>query len=141
MGLVQTEVDMTDVNAASLKLEKAQKNLATALAKHGEESFEYRNALQKVAEAEEAVEKTLEGKEIALDEAAKAQARYALVMEQSKTMHGQAERESGNYNSQLALMRTNFDNLKISIGEKLLPVANSLLTASKIGRASCRERV
>ena len=129
MGLVQTEVDMTDVNAASLKLEKAQKNLATALAKHGEESFEYRDALQKVAEAEEAVEKTLEGKEIALDEATKAQARYALIMEQSATMHGQAERESGNYNSQLALMRTNFDNLKISIGEKLLPVANSLLTA------------
>lgn len=128
MGLVQTEADMTEVNGATLKLEQAQKNLATALSKHGEESLEYRQALQKVTEAEEALETAMEGKEIALTEAQKAEARHALIMEQSAAMQGQAARESGNYKSQLGLLRTVFDNLKLSIGEKLLPVFTELVT-------------
>ena len=117
MGLVQTEADMTEVNGATLKLEQAQKNLATALSNHGEESLEYRQALQKVTEAEEALETAMEGKEIALTEAQKAEARHALIMEQS-----------GNYKSQLGLLKTVFDNLKLSIGEKLLPVFTELVT-------------
>lgn len=129
MGLVQTNVDMTKVNAASLRLEQAQAKLAKAFAAGGEDSLDYRQALQKVEEASEALDEAMNGEEIALDEAAKARARYALIMEQSAAMQGQAARESGNYNSQLALMRTTFENLKISIGERLLPVANSLLTA------------
>lgn len=128
MGLVQTTVDMSDVNAANLNLESSQKKLTEALLKHGESSLEYRQAQQKVTEAEEAANLALEGKAIALTEAQMQEARYALIMEQSATMQGQATRESGNYKSQLDLMRTTLDNLKIDIGEKLLPVVNEIIS-------------
>lgn len=128
MGLVQTSVDMSDVNAASLKLEKNQKELAKAVREHGEESLEYRSALQKVNEAEKALDTAMEGKGIALTEAQKQEARYALIMEQSVAMQDQATREAGNYKSQMDLVNTVFDNLKISIGEKVLPVFTELIT-------------
>lgn len=128
MGLVGTEVDMTDLNAANLKLESSQIKLTEALWKYGEGSLEYREAQQKVTEAEEAANLALEGKAIALTEAQMQEARYALIMEQSATMQGQATRESGNYKSQLDLMRTTLDNLKIDIGEKLLPVVNEIIS-------------
>lgn len=127
MGLVQTAVDMTDVNRATLNLEKSQKALADAVKKHGENSLEYRAGLQKVTEAENALEEALAGKNIALTEAQMQEARYALILDQSATMQGQAARESGNYKSQIALFNTQLENLKISIGEKLLPVATEIM--------------
>lgn len=53
---------------------------------------------------------------------------YELIMEQTAQIQGQGAKEAGNYKSQLDALKTTFDNLKISIGEKLLPVATDLIT-------------
>lgn len=63
-----------------------------------------------------------------LTQAQKEQVIFNLIMEQTAVSQGQAARESGNYKSQLDAMKVTFDNLKISIGEKLLPVVTDLIT-------------
>lgn len=128
MGLVQTEVDMTKVNRATLNLEKAQKDLTGLMKKHGSESVEYRAGLQKVAEAENALEEALAGKNITLTEAQRLEASLALALEQLAFMNGQAARESGSYKSQLELFNVQLGNLKRKIGEELLPVATEIMT-------------
>lgn len=122
MGLVDMEVNQKDVEKATLKLTEANVKAAKAYNQYGEDSIEYKKALMEVANAEAAVDKALGGKEVALTQAQKEQAIYQLILEQTATAEGQAARESKSYKSQLDGMKVTFDNLKISIGEKLLPV-------------------
>lgn len=71
-----------------------------------------------------------------LDPAAKAQAAYALIMEQTKTAQGDFARTSDGLANQQRIMAAQFENTKASLGTALLPVmtqaagiANSLVGA------------
>lgn len=129
LGLVKMDVDMTKVNRATLSLEKANADAATALKKHGAESLQYREAQQKVAEAEKAVEQAMAGKKVELTAAQKAQAAYAIILDQTKNAQGDFARTAdGAANSQRALSAQMAD-LKSTVGEALLPAWSELLTA------------
>lgn len=71
-----------------------------------------------------------------LSPAAKAQAAYALIMEQTKTAQGDFERTSGGLANQQRIMAAQFEDTKASLGTSLLPVmtqaasiANTLISA------------
>ena len=128
MNLVQTSVDEQKVSKARLQLEKATKRASEAVSKYGENSLEAREAQLAVEAATDAFNEALGGQELALTQAQKEAAIYQLIMEQTAVSQGQAARESGSYKSQLDAIKVTFDNLKISIGEKLLPVVTDLIT-------------
>ncbi len=67
------------------------------------------------------------GKE--LTEASKVQARYALIMEQTKTAQGDFARTSGGLANETKILKAQFGDLSADIGAKLLPVMVSLTGA------------
>ncbi len=136
MGLAQTDVDMTKVNGATLKLERAQASAAAALKQHGESSLQYRQATQQVAETQGALEKAMAGSKVELTAAQKAQATYALVMEQTTTAQGDFARTSDGLANSQRITTALFDNAAATLGGNLLPIklqlvqtVNNLLTA------------
>lgn len=129
MGIVQTDVDMNKLNRATLNLEKANTLAATALAEHGQESLQYREAAQKVAEAEAQIEDVLQGKKPVLDAAQKAQAAYALIFEQTANAQGDFARTSEGAANAQRILDAQMADMKSTIGEAFLPVWNELLIA------------
>lgn len=127
-NLVTVAVNQDKVREASLKVEKAAKKAADTTTKYGENSLEAKEAQLELEKASEALNEALEGQALALTQAQKEEAIYRMILDQTQHMAGQSARESGNYKSQLDALKTTFDNLKISIGDKLLPVATDLIT-------------
>jgi len=128
MGLVDVKVNQTAVAEASNKLVIAQRDASKALSKYGEDSIEYETAQVKLAKAEENLGEALGGKALALDDVSKKMATMAILTESLAFIDGQAAKESASYQSQLSLKETLFENLQKSIGDKLLPVYNQLIT-------------
>lgn len=62
-----------------------------------------------------------------LSEAEKDMARYSYVMEATADKQGYFAENSDKYNQQLAQMEANIEQLKLSVGESLLPVMTSLV--------------
>ena len=129
MGIVKTDVDMTKLNGATLNLEKANANAAAALKKHGAESVEYREAAQKVAEIEGQIEKIMEGKKPVLTAAEKAQAAYALILEQTANAQGDFARTSEGAANAQRILDAQLADTKAMIGEAFLPAWQELLIA------------
>lgn len=129
MGIVQTDVDMTKLNRATMNLEKANAEAAKALAEHGQESLQYREAAQKVAEAEARIEDVLKGKKPVLDAAQKAQAAYALIFEQTANAQGDFARTSEGAANAQRILDAQMQDMKATIGEAFLPAWNELLIA------------
>lgn len=76
-----------------------------------------------------AMEMGLMGLDGELSASAKAQATYALVMEQTTLAQGDFARTSGGLANQQRILAATFGNLKTTIGTALLPVVNSLVGA------------
>jgi len=132
MGIVQTDVDMTKLNRATMNLEKANAEAAKALAEHGQESLQYREAAQKVAEAEARIEDVLKGKKPVLDAAQKAQAAYALIFEQTANAQGDFARTSEGAANAQRILDAQMQDMKATIGEAFLPAWNELLLAMNV---------
>lgn len=64
----------------------------------------------------------------ALDAGAKAQAAYAIILEQTKTAQGDFARTSDGAANKQRILQARMEDLKASIGQGLLPVYNALLT-------------
>lgn len=62
-----------------------------------------------------------------LDSATQTQVRYNYLMQQTSDMHGDFAKTSDSYTNQLRLMQENIEQLKLSMGESLLPVLNELV--------------
>lgn len=129
MGLVETTVDMTKVNRATLNLEQANSNAAAALKKYGAESIEYRQAQQKVAEGEKALETAMAGKNVELTAAQKAQATYALILEQTKNAQGDFANTADGAANSSRILDAQLADIKATIGDAFLPVWGELLKA------------
>lgn len=127
MGLVDVSIDMEKVNRATLNLEKAQAAAAKALKEHGEGSLEYRDAMQKVAEAETKLQDALAGSNVELTAAQKAQAAYALILEQTKNAQGDFARTSDGLANQQRILNAEWENAQAQLGEKLLPLKLQLV--------------
>jgi len=64
----------------------------------------------------------------ALDASAKAQASYALIMEQTTLAQGDFARTSGGLANQQRILKAKFEDLKATIGTALLPVVTGLVS-------------
>lgn len=126
-GIIQVTVDQTKLRDATLKVHEAVKKQEDAYDEYGDSSLEYERAVVNVQKAEENLEKVLGGKVPTLTAAERSTAIYMAMLEQLEPVIGQNERESGLLNSQLNETKTRFENLKLEIGEELLPVAEELL--------------
>lgn len=63
-----------------------------------------------------------------LDSATKTQVRYNYLMQQTADMHGDFADTSESYANQMRVMQENIEQLKLSVGESLLPVMTDLVT-------------
>lgn len=123
MGLVSAAVDMDKVNITTAKLAIANQVAAEALAKHGAGSIEYQRAAVSVATAQEAVEKAMAGSNVELTAAQKAQAAYALIMEQTKSAQGDFARTSDGLANSTRIVKAQFEDASAALGQQLLPYA------------------
>lgn len=127
-GLAEVSVDETKLAEATAKLHDAQEKAQKAMDKYGEGSVELEKAEVALTKAEEKYNEVLGGEAETMDASAIITARYLLLMGRLANIKDQNNRESGLFNSQLALMQTKLENLRDEIGLKLLPVATDLLT-------------
>lgn len=63
-----------------------------------------------------------------MDSAMQTQVRYNYLMQQTADMHGDFAKTSESYSNQLRLMQENIEQLKLAMGESLLPVMNELVS-------------
>lgn len=69
----------------------------------------------------------IEGQWSKLDSATQTQVRYNYLMQQTADMQGDFAKTSDSYSNQMRLMQENIEQLKLSMGESLLPVLNELV--------------
>jgi hypothetical protein len=127
-GLAQVTVDETKLAEATANLHDKQNKAQEALTKYGEGSVELEKAEAALMKAEEKYNEVLEGEVDNFESASIIKARYLLLSERLANIHGQNTKEAELFNSQLALLKTKFENLRDEIGMELLPVFTELVT-------------
>lgn len=127
-GVVEFTGDQDELTAATIKATLATAEFEKAMELYEEGSEEYTAAEEAAQQATDALNALLEDQDVKLTSAERATALYNLVMEKFGFLVGQNKEEAGLYNSQIAEMKTNFSNLKLQIGQELLPVFTELLT-------------
>lgn len=126
MGLVENAVDADKVAVANDRLTLAQNNYNEALAKYGPESDKTLQASVALQSAQMGLDKAVEGTVPELDSAARAAATMALIYAQTTDAQGTFAREADTLASKQAKASAEFENMRATIGERLLPVAARL---------------
>lgn len=127
MGLVETNVDAVKANGLLLDLEKAQIAYNKALAWYGEDSLQARDAAQTMTEIQQRLDETMAGSTGNISDAAKVQARYALMMEQTTTAQGDFARTADGVANLTKSARAQFEDAAGVLGKQLLPYATQLI--------------
>lgn len=127
-GLVKVNVNEKELAEATEYLAFAQEKAQMAMDQYTEDSDEFRLAEEALIEAENAYNALLDANGAELDANAIITARFMVLLEKLSNIIGQNEKESGLFNSQLALTKTQFENMRDEIGLKLLPIFTTLLT-------------
>ena len=127
-GIIEYSGDQETLNQLMIAYTLAAADAQRALEQYGEESEQFTEAETKANEAMQKLNDLLGQEEVNLSSAERATSLYNLVLERLDFLVGQNEKEAGLYNSQIALLKTNFTNLKEQIGEQLLPVFTELIT-------------
>lgn len=83
MGLGKSTVDMKQVQAATIGVEKAQRALNEAISKHGKGSLEARDAALGLTAAQDRVKSAMAGGKAEISDQAKALATQQLILEKS----------------------------------------------------------
>jgi hypothetical protein len=139
IGIADLNVDSAKLASTQVKQEKAQLALNKAIKEHGVDSIEAREALAKYEVATENVGKALKGKMDKLTDEQKVLAAQSLIYEQTAAAQGDfARTQEGLANSQ-RILAAEFANLKVSLGEELLPVIQELLPYIKDFAAWARD--
>ena len=127
-GIVTATVDQTKLNRALIDCEKAEKAVADAIAKYGEDSLEARDAEQKLIEKTEKLEKVMAGSADSMTSAQRETALLGLTQLRLSDIQGQANREADKYPALVQRIDAALKGVKETIGEKLLPVYEKFLT-------------
>lgn len=127
-GMIEFSGSQEELAAAIANVEETSRRAQEAMDAYGEESDQFKQADEEAAAAAEVLNALLGDQNVTLTSSQRAMALYNLVTERLSFLMGQNKKESGLYNSQLALLKTNFENLKLEIGEKLLPVFTDFIT-------------
>lgn len=119
-ALVQLAADLASFNNASP--EETLLALRSGIVGEVEPLRRFGIAINAAAVESKALEMGLAATKSELTEGMKVQARYALIMEQSKTAQGDFARTSEGLANQQRTLQANFANVRAELGEKLLPV-------------------
>lgn len=128
MGLVDVTVDSTEVAKATLKYDEAQKALTETMKKYGAGSNEVLAAKIKLEDAEKKLAKAQEGSYGELTAAAKAQAAYQIILEQTSLAQGDFIRTSDGLANMQRIVKAQFGDLLAELGKNFLPVALQVVT-------------
>lgn len=121
-GMIEFSGSQEELAAAIANVEETSRRAQEAMEAYGEESDQFKQADEEAAAAAEALNALLGDQDVELTSVQRTTALYNAIMERLGFLVGQNSEEAGLYNSQVALMRTIFDNLRLTIGNKLLPV-------------------
>jgi hypothetical protein len=124
-NLVQLAADMSSFN--NVPVEDALAALQSGLTGETEPLKKFGVNLNEAALKAKAVSMGLSDGKGVLDASAKAQASYALIMEQSTTAQGDFARTSDGLANRTKISAAKMDDLKAAIGERLLPVMNAVV--------------
>ena len=127
-GVISFAGDQDALAAAIKKVEDTSKAAQEALDIYTEDSEQFAEAEEKANQAAEELNALLGDQEVSLSSSERTMSLYNLIMERMGFLIGQNSEEARLYNSQLALMKTKFDNLRLAIGNKLLPIFTNLVT-------------
>lgn len=127
-GMIEFSGSQEELAAAIANVEETSRRAQEAMEAYGEESDQFKQADEEAAAAAEVLNALLGDQNVTLTSSQRAVALYNLVTERLSFLMGQNKKESGLYNSQLALLKTNFEKLKLEIGDKLLPVFTDFIT-------------
>ena len=125
LGLVDLNVNQTKVADLQNKLNKAMQASSEAVAKYGADSQQATDASIAQAKIEEQLAEALEGTEGEISAAAKAQAAYAIIMEDTALAQGNyADTADGLANTQRSLGAV-FEDIRATIGTGFLPLVTT----------------
>lgn len=128
LGMVEYSVNQKDLLELAKKGEILEKDLAEAVKKHGAESAEVLKIKQKIASNDEKFIELRKGEAQELSAAAKAQAAYSLILQDTTLAQGDFARTSDGLANRTRILKAEFSDMQAEIGTKLLPVALALAT-------------
>jgi hypothetical protein len=128
LGLVPVTIDSTKLMKAQLRLKDATEELSKATRMYGEESDQAKTAFVAYSEASSDVEDALAGQTGELTAAQKAQASYALIMEQTATAQGDFARTSDGLANSTRIVKAQLGDAAAQLGSQLLPYALQAVT-------------
>lgn len=139
MGLTKMNVSVGDSTVAQTELSMAMDESKEILVKYGKDSKQFQKIELKVTKAQEKLNKVMEGTAESLSPATKAQAVYALMLEQTGTAQGDFERTSNGYANQMRVLKATFENISATVGTALLPSVTKVI--SKFSELAQSEKV
>lgn len=122
MGLVELDTSNQKYIDTLADYKDAEAEAQKALADHGDQSKEYLDAVAKSDEAFTKYEDAMDAAYMPMDAAAKAQAAYALIMEQTSNAQGDFARTSDGLANQQRIAQATFMDLAATLGRELLPI-------------------
>jgi phage-related tail protein len=130
-GIAKTTVNMAQSKKAAIDVEKAQREYNKAVKEHGQNSIEAREKKAQLELQEQNYQKTLKGSKVALTDTEKVQARYALIMDRTKTAQGDLARTMDSPTNKIRIQTEQIKQQAIELGTKLLPLVDKGLNVIK----------
>lgn len=128
IGLVKNVKNHKEIKEAQLRTIVAQRAYNAAVKEDGKTSSEALRAKASLSSAERSLAKAVEGTVPKLTQQQKTLATASLVMKQTKDQQNDFARTSGGLANQQRILSAQFENVKASIGEKLLPAVVKVFT-------------
>lgn len=123
-GIVKATKNMDKITAAQNNLEAAQVRVTKAIKEHGATSIEARRATDARNRAEAALNNAMKGTVPALTEAQKAQARYQIIMRDTKQSQGDVARSAKTSAAvQASFSKAARDDAMANLGKALIPLS------------------
>ena len=127
MGIAELNVDSAKLAKTRVQQEKAQLALNKAIREHGADSLQARDAMAAYETATQNVGKALKGKMDKLTDEQKILAAQGLIFEQTAAAQGDYARTSDGLANSSRTLAAQFENMKVSLGEALLPAVQAIL--------------
>jgi hypothetical protein len=122
IGILKPVKNMEEIKLAQLRATVAQANYNKAVKENGKDSIEAVRAQASLGAAQKRLEAATSGSIGPLTNQQKILAAQSSIMKQTKLAQGDFARTSGGLANQQRILAAQFDNLKVTIGNALLPV-------------------
>jgi phage-related protein len=122
LGLVKASKDTDKIQAAQIRAEVAQRNYNKAVKEHGKNSTEAQSAQAGLLSAQNTLKKLTEGTVPPLTQQQRVLAANSVIMRQTSAAQGDFARTSAGLANQQRIASAQVSQLKVAIGNALLPV-------------------